>query len=144
MASVLTRWQVWKMALNPHEELFTRAFVVPAKQDRYLSMLGSAKGRARLLAKFPHCRDLDMSYATLVPAAQQNAAAIGMLLKQRGAPAMCHVISADRDIDNRELTLEKALDDAVGMNMGTFISCVPGKLGYFEFEDLGERYILAR
>jgi hypothetical protein len=132
------------MALNPHEEQFARAFIVPAKQNRYLSMLESTKGRARLLAKFPHCRDLDMSYATLVPAAQQNAAAIAKILKQSGAPEACHVISADREIDNREVPLEKALDEAVGMNMGTFISCIPGKLGYFEFEDLGERYILAR
>jgi hypothetical protein len=132
------------MALNPHEEQFARAFIVPAKQERYLSMLESAKGRARLLTKFPHCRDLNMSLTTLVPAAQQNAEAIAKLLKQRGAPAMCHVISAYRDIDNRELPLEKALEEAVGLNMGTFISCIPGKLGYFEFEDLGERYILAR
>lgn len=89
------------MALNPHEEQFARTFIVPAKQERYLSMLESAKGRARLLAKFPHCPDLNMSYATLVPAAQQNAAAIAQLLQQRGAPDVCHVISADRDIDNR-------------------------------------------
>jgi hypothetical protein len=54
------------MALNPHEEQFARAFIVPAKQERYLSMLESAKGRARLLAKFPHCRDLNMSHTTLV------------------------------------------------------------------------------
>ena len=85
-----------------------------------------------------------MSYATLVPAAQQNPEAIAKLLVKKGAPAVCHVISADRDIDNREMPLEKALAEAVGMNMGTFISCIPGKLGYFEFEDLGERYILAR
>jgi hypothetical protein len=132
------------MALDPHEEQFARAFIVPSKQDRYLSMFESAKGRARLLAKFPHCPDLNMSYATLVPAAQQNAEAIARILEQRGAPDVCHVISADRDIDNRELQLEKALSETVGMNMGTFISCIPGKLGYFEFEELGERYILAR
>jgi hypothetical protein len=132
------------MALNPHEEQFARAFIVSAKEERYLSMLESAKGRARLLAKFPHCPDLNMSHATLIPAAQQNAGAIAKLLRQRGAPDVCHVISADRDIDNREMLLEKALDEAVGMNMGTFISCIPGRLGYFEFEDLGERYILAR
>ena len=132
------------MALNPHEEQFARAFIEPAKQERYLSMLESAKGRARLVAKFPHCRDLNMSYATLVPAAQQNAEAIAKLLEQRGAPDVCHVMSADRDIDNRALPLEKALDEAGGMNRGTFISCIPGKLDYFEFEDLGERYVLAR
>jgi hypothetical protein len=98
------------MVLNPHEEQFARAFIVPGKEERYLSMLESATGRARL-AKFPHCRDLNTSYATLVPGAQQTAEAIAKLLKQRGAPDVCHVISADRDIDNRELPLANALGE---------------------------------
>jgi len=130
--------------MNLHEEEFARAFIVPGKQERYLSMLQSLKGRARLLAQFPHCKDLNMKYATLVPAGQQNANAIAKLLANKGAPDLCHVISADPDIDNRELPLDNALEETVGMNMGTFISCIPGKLGYFEFEDIGQRYIFAR
>jgi|SRR5215213_4854407 len=130
--------------MNLHEEEFARAFIVPGKQERYLSMLQSLKGRARLLAQFPHCKDLNMKYATLVPAGQQNARAIAKLLANKGAPELCHVISADGDIDNRELPLANALEQTVGMNMGTFISCIPGKLGYFEFEDIGQRYIFAR
>lgn len=115
---------------------------MPGKQERYLSMFQSPKGRARLLAKFPHCRDLNMEYARLVSTAQQNANAIAKLLANKGAPDLCHVISADPDIDNRELPLHDALAETVGKNMGTFISCIPGKLGYFEFEDIGQRYIL--
>ena len=82
-----------------------------------------------------------MRYATLVPVSQQSANAIAKLLVNKGAPHLCYGISADRDIDNRELPLDDALAETVGMNMGTFISCIPGKLGYFEFEDIGERYI---
>jgi len=80
----------------------------------------------------------------LVPASQHSANAIAKLLANKGAPNLCYVISADREIDNRELPLDCALEKTVGMNMGTFISCIPGKLGYFEFEDIGERYIFAR
>jgi len=132
------------MVLNIHEQEFARAFILPGKQERYLSMLSSDKGRARLLAKFPHCRDLNMKYATLIRGPQPNVSAILELLTQQGGPSTCHVISADRDIEQLDLPLEKALTEAVGMNMGTFISCIPGKLGYFEFEDLSERYIFAR
>jgi len=32
----------------------------------------------------------------------------------------------------------------VGWHDGTFISCIPGKLAYFEGEGLNERYILER
>ena len=129
--------------MNLHEEQFVRVFVVPGKQERYLSMLRSPRSRARLLAKFPHCKDLNMKYATLVPAGQQSANAIAKVLANKGAPDLCHVISADPDIDNREMSLDNALEETVGMNMGTFISCIPGKLGYFEFEDIGQRYIFA-
>jgi hypothetical protein len=30
------------------------------------------------------------------------------------------------------------------MESGTFLSCIPGQLAYFEGEEAGERYILAR
>jgi hypothetical protein len=40
------------------------------------------------------------------------------------------------------LGLEIALKETVGRQMGTFISCIPGKLAYFEDED--GRYILER
>ena len=130
--------------MNLHEEQFARAFIVQEKRERYLSMLQRPKDRARLLAKFPHCKDLNMKYATLVPAGQQSADAIAKLLVNKGAPELCHLISADPDFDNRELPLHDALAETVGMNMGTFISCIPGRLGYFEFEDIGERYIFAR
>jgi hypothetical protein len=34
--------------------------------------------------------------------------------------------------------------DVVGHNDGTFISCIPGRLAYFEGEGLNERYVLQR
>ena len=130
--------------MNLHEKQFVLVFIVPEKQERYLTMLQSETSRARLLAKFPHCKDLNLEHATLVPPSQQNAGAIAKILANKGAPDLCHVISADFKIDNREMPLDKALEETVGMNMGTFISCIPGKLGYFEFEDIGERYVFAR
>jgi len=38
--------------------------------------------------------------------------------------------------------LQTALEKTIGYQMGTFISCIPGKLAYFEDED--GRYILER
>jgi len=42
------------------------------------------------------------------------------------------------------MSLSEALAKTIGLGSGTLISCSPGKLGYFELEDLGERYILER
>ncbi len=40
------------------------------------------------------------------------------------------------------MELEVALNETVGYQMGTLISCVPGRLAYFENED--GRWILER
>ena len=130
--------------MNQHEEAFARSFIVPQKRDRYLSLLGSPKGRLKLAHGLNHCADLDMRYANLVPAGQQSVEAIEKILKQKGAPSLCHVMSSNPATDGEEMPLHKALAETVGETMGTLISCVPGKLAYFEFEDAGERYILER
>ena len=42
------------------------------------------------------------------------------------------------------MALDNALEETLGKGMGTLISCIPGKLAYFELEDINEKYILER
>jgi hypothetical protein len=42
------------------------------------------------------------------------------------------------------MSLSDALSETVGMDVGTLISCVAGKLAYFELEGFEGRYILER
>ena len=133
-----------RQLMNPHEEQFARSFIIPKKRERYLSLLESKRGRTKLLNGFNHCHDLDPRYATLIPSNQQSDSSIESLLRRKGAPETCYVISDNRNLDAREMSLSDALRKTVGMGVGTFISCLPGKLGYFELEDLNERYILER
>ena len=130
--------------LNPHEEQFARAFVVPEKRARYLSLLESQRGRKKLLNGLNHCHDLDPRFAKLIPSNEQSEASIENLLRQKGAPDKCHVMSDNPDIDNREMSLTDALSKTVAMDAGTFISCIPGKLAYFEMEGFDGRYVLER
>jgi hypothetical protein len=60
---------------------------------------------------------------------------IAKLLKQKGAPDVCFVVSEDSNLDRQQLPLLAALEQVVGYGMGTFISCIPGKLAYFEDEE---------
>jgi hypothetical protein len=55
---------------------------------------------------------------------------------------MCYVLSEDGALDGKELLLADALGQILGRGMGTFLSCIPGKLAYFEDED--GRWILER
>jgi hypothetical protein len=59
-----------------------------------------------------------------------------------GAGPKCWIISEWDKLDAREMDLETALRETIGYGMGTIISCIPGKLAYFEDEQ--DRYILRR
>jgi hypothetical protein len=128
--------------LNPHEEAFARNFVVPQKRARYLSLLESERGRKKILNGLNHCHDLDPRFANLIPSSQDNEQSIYTLLRKKGAPNTCHVMSDNPVIDNRQMPLQDALSKTVGMDAGTLISCIPGKLAYFEMEGFDGRYIL--
>jgi hypothetical protein len=125
-----------------HEESVIRAFILPSKRERYLEFLSSAKKRAKLIAVLAHFKHLNPKFAYSVPGSQTNPAALQRLLVAKGAGPNCWVISENRELDGREMDLETALKETIGYQMGTFISCVPGKLAYFEDED--GRFILQR
>jgi len=124
--------------------MFAREFIIPEKRDRYLSLIGSVKGRKKVLAGFHHIRDLDERYAKLIASNQQSADSIYRVLKQKGAPDVCYIMSDDSDIDQKEMTLREAISKVNGSNFGTLVSCIAGKLAYFETEEMSGRYILER
>jgi hypothetical protein len=64
-------------------------------------------------------------------------------LRERGAPAECYVFSENPEISGRMMPLRDAVTAVFSQNWGTFISCIPGRLAYFENE-YGERHILQR
>ena len=129
--------------MNVHEEQFARSFIVSEKRARYLELLDSERGRKKLVWGLDHCKDLDMRFAHLIPPNQQTVDSIERILKSKGAPDRCYVISSGDEIDAKEMLLSEALQKTVGWG-GTFISCVAGKLGYFEFDEPSERYILEK
>jgi hypothetical protein len=118
-------------------------FVIRARRDRYLKLLGSARGRDKLRERLAHFADLDPRYATRVQGAH-SASAIAAILHAKGAPSSCYVLSESSRIDNAEVALVEALEKIVGYGVGTFVSCIPSRLAYFEGEEPGERYILER
>ncbi|MHC4200469.1 MAG: hypothetical protein ACYSU0_10800 [Planctomycetota bacterium] len=128
-----------------HEEPIARAFLIAAKRDRFLAVLSTRGGRDKLRKKeFAHFDGLDPRFAHQIPPGAQNEDDIESTLKAKGAPSSCYVWSENDEIDGQELPLAEALAEVVGMSMGTFLSCIPGKLAYFEGEEPGERYICER
>lgn len=125
-----------------HDAEFIRRFVSSAKRGRYFSLVQSRKGREKFLDALNHFDALDARYARLVPTSSQTIIQIEALLRQKGAPERCHVISSNLEIDGKEMLLSEALQETIGSGFGTVVSCVPGKLAYFEGEEQNQRYIL--
>ena len=125
-----------------HERGIFLSFIIPVRQDRYLEMLSKPKRRKDITASLAHFKHLDMRYAVQIPPRQQHTADIFQLLRLRGAPETCYALSEDSELDGKQTPLSEALKEVVGRGIGTFLSCLPGRLAYFEDED--QRWILER
>jgi hypothetical protein len=136
-----------------HEAATIKAFVVRTKQDRFLSFLSNPKKREKFTRELSHFGWFDKTFVTSVPwkadpksglweRHTQGIANISRLLRSRGAGRTCWAISEDPHLDGRKLDLDGVLADVVGRGMGTILSCVPGRLAFFEGES--ESLLLAR
>lgn len=128
-----------------HEQAFVKAFVLKSRQQRSLSLLSSPKSRRKFTDLLGHFQWFDNRYATPLkwqPNSQgsiwerhlSGIEKIAALLKSHGAGETCWVISLIRSIDGQELPLEKAIEASLGGD-GVILSCVPGKLAYYNGED---------
>lgn len=129
--------------MTPEQALF-HAFVVPAKRQRYTELVETKRGRDKICFSLDHFRDLDPRFCRRIDPAEHNVPDILRILKSLGAPSDCYVISSDKELDKRQMDLREALNEVVGRGQGTFISCVPGELAYFEGEERKERYVCHR
>jgi hypothetical protein len=129
--------------MDPAENL-VKAFIAPERAPRYLALLAKRGGRAELRVKLAHLTDLDRRFARPVGGSDATPAGIERLLLAAGAPKRCYVLSENVAIDGNDLDLREALDQIVGGGMGTFVSCIPGRLAYFEGEGPQERFVLSR
>jgi hypothetical protein len=141
------------MTSADHESAVIRAFVQQDKQERFLGFLANPKNRKKFTKSLSHFRWFDQRFSFPAPwkvdpklklwdRHVQGIEIIYRELKSKGAGLTCWVVSEDAEIDGRELDLRAALEHVSGRQIGTILSCVPGKLAYFEGED--DALLLAR
>ena len=124
------------------DEALLRAFIRADRVPRYLALLQKRNGRAKLRAKLAHLGDLDERFARRLKGGED--ARLLEMLRERGAPLECYCLSQNADLDGRVVPLTHAIRAVVGMGAGTFLSCIPGQLGYFEGEGPSWRFLLER
>ena len=137
LAFVVTQAKRYHRFLMNHEEAVIKAFFLPTKRERYLGFIATAKGRAKIIRELSHFKALDPQFMRSIIPSQHDAGSVAKLIRIRskGAGPSCWVISENSDLDGKEADLLLALEETIGYQMGTIISCIPGKLGYFEDED---------
>jgi hypothetical protein len=122
--------------MNAHEDGFVRSFVIASKRERVAMLLANPKHRKEYLKTLAHYVDLDVQHAKTVPSKVAHSAEDWLkLLRSKGASETCWVISEDASRDGTEVGLAEGLRATIGMGMGTILSCIAGKLAYFEDED---------
>ena len=118
-----------------HETGVVTAFIVRPRRTRCLAFLKNPKRRRDITRELAHFKWIDPRIVRAIPPEKSSPVGIASILRQKGAPESCWLISEDADMDGREFPLTDALKRIVGYGMGTIVSCIPGKLGYFEDED---------
>ncbi|MFT3722493.1 MAG: hypothetical protein QM773_02815 [Hyphomonadaceae bacterium] len=130
--------------MNEHERGFLDFLMEPTRR-RMGSLLELGEKRRRdVRSLLDHSARLDPRFAQHLVGGENFPASVETMLRKKGAPSTCYVVSANRDLDGREMLLAEALIAIVGMGHGAFVSSIPGKLGIYEFEDPKSSYLLSR
>jgi hypothetical protein len=125
-----------------NEHALIAAFVKCNKRDRYREILSNSRLRHKFTHRLAHFTGFDRKYRLPIPSDKLFVDNIALELQKRHSPKIVFAISEDPAIDQKELPLVEALKHIVGRDMGTVLSCIPGRLAFVETED--ERFILER
>jgi hypothetical protein len=129
--------------MNKHEAGFLEFVEEPNKRRlRTLFELGE-KRRADILSRLHHAVHLEARYCSRLAGADQFAPKVELMLRQLGAPDTCYVIGGG-ELDGDEMPLAKALSDLIGFQDGAFVSCIPGKLAYYQYEGMNGGHLCQR
>ena len=130
--------------MNAHERGFLEFLAEPGRRRMRTLLEMGEKRRREVRSLLDHAVGLDLRYHEHLQGNLSLAPAVEELLRRRDAPDFCYVMSANPDWDEREMPLCEALQAICGSGHGSFISCIPGRLGYFEYEEPNSAYLLSR
>jgi hypothetical protein len=128
-----------------HEQETVQAFIQKPRQERALFLLSQNSRRRDFTDQLAHFKWLDERFMHPIPSSTAHTAAeLVALLRKKGAGPTVWVVSEDRSIDAREMSLQDVMKHIWGREIGTISSCVPGKLGFFCDEEMKSERLLIR
>jgi hypothetical protein len=130
--------------MNDHERGFLAFLAEPTKRRMETLLELGEKRRRDVRELLHHSVRLDPRFAEHLTGSDAFSGPAEAMLRKRGAPSTCYVLAANSDLDGREMPLGEALEATNGMGDGAFVSCIPGRLGFYEYEDMKSSYLLSR
>lgn len=128
--------------MNIHESLLIDSFIIKSRQHRYIELINSRKGRIKFRKYIAHFKDLNEDLALNVSAICNSYDQVFSLLISKFDIDRCYCISENSKYDQREFFLSDALKELYNSGISYFLSCIPGKLVYYEGEDFNRQLIL--
>lgn len=130
--------------MNDHERGFLAFLTGPTRRRLETLLKLGEKRRPDVRELLHHSVRLDPRFAQHLTGSDAFSGPAEAMLRERGAPTTCYVLAADSKLDGREMPLGEALEAIIGMGNGAFVSCIPGRLGFYEYEDMKSSYLLKR
>ena len=130
--------------MNDHERGFLAFLAEPTKRRMETLLELGEKRRPDVRGLLDHSVRLDPRFCQHLTGSEAFSGPVEAMLLTRRAPSTCYVLAANSDLDGREMPIAEALNAIVGMGSGAFISCIPGRLGFFEYETTKSSYLLSR
>tara|TARA_R110002051_G_scaffold225076_3_gene288036 strand:+ start:10359 stop:10769 length:411 start_codon:yes stop_codon:yes gene_type:complete len=130
--------------MNEHERGFLAFLAEPTKRRIETLLELGEKRRGDVRGMLHHAVRLDPRYCQHLMGSEAFSGPVEAALRKSGAPSTCYVLAANRDLDGRQMPLREALGAIKGMGNGAFVSCIPGRLGFYEYEDIKSSYLLSK
>ena len=130
--------------MNDHERGFLAFLAEPTRRRMETLLELGEKRRGDVRGLLDHSVRLAAGFAEHVTGSDAFPGPVDAMLRARGAPSTCYVLAASSALDGREMPLREALDAIIGISGGAYVSCIPGRLGFYEYEDVKASYLLSR
>ncbi len=124
-----------------HEEhTLINKFVTKDKQERYLTFLAKDKTRNKFIDELYHFNDFNWKLFREIPGNENKGQTIALKVKSNKNISTCLVISVDPDYDGKVMSVDEAIENAIGIE-GSILIFGDADVVYYEGEAPKNRYI---
>ena len=125
------------------ERLFIRAYIVSAKQERYINFLKGPKHRQKILERLNHSLDYDAQHAKTLDAKYNTPIALVEYLLGRGVDHTTCCLMADGNAsDGVSMRLDRAVPELLDNHWGALIICPPVPIAVYKAEGIADLVLL--